>query len=213
MALCIHVRKSTNRRGFVRKCDPRDPRGGEAQLLALARVLVAPRGVVVLDEATAALDSFWWRPIFMVAAGVALAALTASSVGVTPETAPWLARRGRVRAAASTLTRTRNIGRADAEAEARELATASAGSTAGSQSMLDLLRPEYRRMALTGIGLSSLQALSGANALVYFTATIFTSVGVGSPGMAASPMPAARERAVSLSGVARDRPAAVCVAH
>ena len=145
----------------------------------------AVKAATWLPGATAALDSFWWRPIFMVAAGVALAALTASSVGVTPETAPWLARRGRVRAAASTLTRTRNIGRADAEAEARELATASAGSTAGSQSMLDLLRPEYRRMALTGIGLSSLQALSGANALVYFTATIFTSVGVGSPGMAA----------------------------
>lgn len=136
--------------------------------------------------ALGSLEMFWWRPIFMLAAGLAASSLAMSSLGTTPETAQWLARRGRIAAAARTLRQTRGVSHIDADNEARACAEAESSATAGSTTLVDILRnPKYRRLVLTGIGLSAFQALSGANSLVFFTATIFKDVGVAAPELAA----------------------------
>lgn len=89
-----------------------------------------------------------------------------------PESPRWLLKRGRETDALYVLTRLG--GRLRAVWEAAEIRRAIAEETGR---LDELLRPGYRRLLLIAIILAILQQVTGINAIVYYTPTIFRSSG------------------------------------
>lgn len=114
--------------------------------------------------------AYGWRWMFGSETLPALLFLTC--LVIVPESPRWLVNRGRVTEALAVLSRT--SGPARAEWEIQDIQRTIAEETGDWR---ELLRPGYRRILVFAVILAILQQVTGINAIVYYTPTIFRSSG------------------------------------
>lgn len=137
---------------------------------------------VTLDEASAlqpqppAQDFAAWNWIANAAAVIAVV-FTIISLVFLPETPKWLVMNGQEGKAKSTLQLLRGQGY-DVDGEIYEQKKSASADTDGGAGFSDLLSPDLRKQVFVGCGLMVGQQLSGINAVIFYSTSIFTSAGV-----------------------------------
>jgi SP family xylose:H+ symportor-like MFS transporter len=114
-----------------------------------------------------------WRWMFGSEAVPALFFLLLLSV--VPESPRWLTKQGRTDEALAVLTKVR--GPESAKTELAEIKKTIAGSRG---SVVELFRPNLRKVMLMGIALAILQQVTGINVFMYYAPEIFKNLGTGS---------------------------------
>uniref|UniRef100_J3M2P9 Major facilitator superfamily (MFS) profile domain-containing protein n=1 Tax=Oryza brachyantha TaxID=4533 RepID=J3M2P9_ORYBR len=122
-------------------------------------------------------DHINWR--VMLAAGIIPSISIAFVLLVIPESPRWLVMQGRTIEARSVLLKVTD---SEDEAEERlaEIEEAARVTAAGKAVWRELLRPSpvIRRMLVTGVGVQLFQQITGIDALVYYSPTIFRDAGI-----------------------------------
>eukprot|EP01102_Stenamoeba_stenopodia_P010738 TRINITY_DN3262_c0_g2_i3.p1 TRINITY_DN3262_c0_g2~~TRINITY_DN3262_c0_g2_i3.p1 ORF type:complete len:286 (-),score=50.85 TRINITY_DN3262_c0_g2_i3:23-880(-) len=95
--------------------------------------------------------------------------------GLVPESPQWLVQRGRVTEATATLQRLRPRGW-DVSVEMEEIEDALKLASANQGSWKELFA--FKRVVIIGIGAMAIQQLTGINAVMYYSSTIFGFAGV-----------------------------------
>ncbi|CAN6455880.1 unnamed protein product [Victoria cruziana] len=123
-----------------------------------------------------------WR--VMLAVGILPSVFIAAALFIIPESPRWLVMQGRSEEARLVLTR---ITEREEEVEERlseiEQAAEAGGANSKEQDKAiwaELLRPSLplRRMLITGLGIQSFQQITGIDATVYYSPTIFKAAGI-----------------------------------
>ena len=117
---------------------------------------------------------YGWRWMFTALTAPALVFILASLF--IPESPRWLCGAGRVREAKAILERIGGSEYASAEIVGIE-STQRSDIALPRSSWRDLLRPEYRKILLVGIGLAVLQQWTGINILFNYAAEVYRSAG------------------------------------
>ncbi|KAM3298925.1 hypothetical protein ACQJBY_040426 [Aegilops geniculata] len=123
-------------------------------------------------------DHLGWR--VMLAVGVVPSVSIVFALLVIPESPRWLVVQGRAGDAREVLLRVTN-GEEEADERLVEIeAAAATAATSGETVWRELTRPSptIRRMLVTGLGIQCFQQITGIDALVYYSPTIFRDAGV-----------------------------------
>lgn len=147
-------------------------------------------------------DPHWWHNMFLLAAGPAV--LQGALMTAVPESPGWLRRKGRV--AEAEAAETALWGAPDAAAAAagggddKDKKEGAAGPGLG-----ELLAPSNRRQMIIGTSLFFLQQMTGVNAVIYFSSSMFAAAGVKSAVAASVAVCAINVFGTLCSGQALDR--------
>jgi sugar porter (SP) family MFS transporter len=115
-----------------------------------------------------------WRLMFALAV-IPGAALVVGFL-VMPESARWLLKMGRREEARASLVKVDGPERADSELETIE-ADLEAEALEGQASWREVFSPGLRRALWVGVGLATLQQVTGINAIIYYANEIFAEAG------------------------------------
>nr|GMC76586.1 probable polyol transporter 4 [Ipomoea batatas]GMD45999.1 probable polyol transporter 4 [Ipomoea batatas]GME15505.1 probable polyol transporter 4 [Ipomoea batatas]GME19293.1 probable polyol transporter 4 [Ipomoea batatas] len=120
-----------------------------------------------------------WR--VMLAVGIVPSVLVGFSLCIIPESPRWLVMQNRVEEARVVLLRTNgNVG--EVEERLGDILKAAGGKNEGKSVWFELMNPSpgVRRMLITGCGIQCFQQMTGIDATVYYSPTIFKDAGMGS---------------------------------
>ncbi|TVU16615.1 hypothetical protein EJB05_40188, partial [Eragrostis curvula] len=123
-------------------------------------------------------DNINWRVMF--AAGVVPSVSIVFVLMVIPESPRWLVMQSRAAEARAVLIKVTD-GEEEAEARLAEIEDAArVTAVSGEAVWRELLRPSpvIRRMLVTGLGVQFLQQITGIDALVYYSPTVFRNAGM-----------------------------------
>ncbi|WP_347244139.1 sugar porter family MFS transporter [Thermogutta sp.] len=160
---------------YIAEISPAHLRG---RLVALQQIaIISGMVVVAVVNWLIALqgDHAWnvvtgWR--WMFGSETLPAVLFLACLTLVPESPRWLIKMGRTEEALAVLTRLAGAERAKWEAEDIQRTVAEETGR-----LSELLRPGYRRILVIGVILAILQQVTGINAIVYYTPSIFRSSG------------------------------------
>jgi sugar porter (SP) family MFS transporter len=151
--------------------------GALNQLLICLGILAALLVNVALDPAAQ------WRAMFALAAAPAVV-LFAGMAAFCPESPVFLARAGRTEEAAAVARRL--WGPSGASQLPPAAATKDVASSSSSSASPSLFSPAYRKGVLLGCALFVFQQLSGINAIIYFSSSVFKEAGIRSGALASA---------------------------
>uniref|UniRef100_A0A453DGG8 Major facilitator superfamily (MFS) profile domain-containing protein n=1 Tax=Aegilops tauschii subsp. strangulata TaxID=200361 RepID=A0A453DGG8_AEGTS len=123
-------------------------------------------------------DHLGWR--VMLAVGIVPSVSIVFALLVIPESPRWLVVQGRAAEAREVLLRVTD-GEEEADERLAEIeAAAASAASSGETVWRELSRPSptIRRMLVTGLGIQCFQQITGIDALVYYSPTIFRDAGV-----------------------------------
>ena len=143
----------------------------------------------------------WWHNMFLFAAGPAV--LQGALMTVVPESPGWLRRKGRV--AEAEAAETALWGCPDASAASGGGGGDGGGDKEKKATLGDLFAPSNRRQMIIGTALFFLQQMTGINAVIYFSSSMFAAAGVKSAVAASVAVCAINVFGTLCSGQALDR--------
>lgn len=124
-----------------------------------------------------------WR--IMLGVGIIPSVFLAFALCMIPESPRWLIMQGRVEEARSVLLKV-SENEAEADQKLADIQEAAGGSDAGEHEEKAVWKqllwpsPALRRMLLTGLGIQCFQQITGIDATVYYSPTIFKDAGIKS---------------------------------
>jgi sugar porter (SP) family MFS transporter len=198
---------------YVSEVSPASSRGA----LGSVNQLVICVGILGALVANVCLPATEWRAMF--AAAAAPAALLAAGMGLfAPESPRWLAARGRAAEAAAAAARlfgSASSGAAAAVAAVEASVEAGGGAVSGAAARAVEPRPSGSRGLLSdlfasrgvrvGCALFLFQQLSGINAIIYFSSSVFARAGVANGALASAVVGLANVLGTALAAALMDR--------
>ncbi|XP_074578096.1 plastidic glucose transporter 4-like [Curcuma longa] len=121
-------------------------------------------------------NPLWWRTMFTIA--IIPSVLMAAGMAFCPESPRWLFQQGKLSHAEITIRKL--YGKEKVADVMYELRSGGEGSTEPDAGWLDLFSKRYRKVVSVGAGLFLFQQLSGINAVVYYSTSVFRSAGIAS---------------------------------
>lgn len=124
----------------------------------------------------------WWRTMFGIS--VIPAVLMILGMAFSPESPRWLTKQGKLSEAEAAIKKL--WGRQKADEAMFELRSRTRDVMEEDVGWFDLFRRRYRKVVSVGIVLFAFQQISGINAVVYYSTSIFQSAGIASDIAASS---------------------------
>ncbi|KAH7853106.1 hypothetical protein Vadar_033320 [Vaccinium darrowii] len=121
-------------------------------------------------------NPLWWRTMFGIA--IIPSVLLALGMAFSPESPRWLYQQGKLSEAEMAIKRL--FGKERVAEVMNDFSAASQGSSEPEAGWFDLFSNRYRRVVNVGAALFLFQQLAGINAVVYYSTSVFRSVGIAS---------------------------------
>ncbi|XP_058180460.1 plastidic glucose transporter 4-like [Rhododendron vialii] len=121
-------------------------------------------------------NPLWWRTMFGIA--IIPSVLLALGMAFSPESPRWLYQQGKIPEAEMAIKRL--FGKERVAEVMNDFSAASQGSSEPEAGWFDLFSNRYRKVVSVGAALFLFQQLAGINAVVYYSTSVFRSVGIAS---------------------------------
>ncbi|XP_052204433.1 plastidic glucose transporter 4-like isoform X1 [Diospyros lotus] len=121
-------------------------------------------------------NPLWWRSMFGIA--IIPSVLLALGMAFSPESPRWLFQQGKISQAEGSIKKL--FGKERVAKVMNDLSTASQGFSEPEAGWFELFSSRYWRVVSVGAALFLFQQLAGINAVVYYSTSVFRSVGIAS---------------------------------